>query len=87
MKCPRCKGTGEIELRTVGDLVLAFRTERGLSQEILARKSGVSRGQIANLETGRTDISMAALFRIAEALEISAKDLVPDDPLSTSNAL
>ena len=62
---------------TVGSCVLAMRRKAGLTQEDLASKSGLSRGQIANLETDRTDLSIKALMRVAEALGVSAGGLLP----------
>ena len=79
MKCPYCDGTGTLgaEHSHVGALVLMRRKAVGLTQEQLASKAQLSRGQIANLEVGRTDIPIKTLARIAAALDCSMKDLVP----------
>lgn len=79
MECPYCHGTGELKPDevTVGTMVLSIRKSVGMTQQDVARKAGLSRTQIANLETGRTDIPVLTLRRIADALGCSAKDLIP----------
>ena len=77
MKCPHCNGTGELQETTTGALVVAHRKACGMTQNELAMAAGVSRGQIANIETDRTDIPLKTLMRIANALSISMKELVP----------
>ena len=53
------------------------REAAGLTQEELAEKSGVKRGTISNIETGKqTDMMVGNLKRIAEALGCEISDLV-----------
>ena len=77
MKCPHCNGTGELNAPNFGNLVLAARQASGLTQQEAADRAAVSRGQFANIETGRTDVPIKTLLRIADALGVSAKDLIP----------
>lgn len=79
MNCPYCNGTGKLEHGevTFGSLILAQRRLRGWSQEELAAEVGFSRGQVANIETNRTDIPLKTLARYATAFGCSMKDLVP----------
>ena len=77
MKCPHCEGTGELETVSIGALVLSRRRLKGLTQEALSEACGLSRGQIANLETDRTDLSIKALIRVAKALDCAPRDLMP----------
>ncbi|MFT4041829.1 MAG: helix-turn-helix domain-containing protein [Gordonia sp. (in: high G+C Gram-positive bacteria)] len=55
-----------------------LRTQRGLSQAALARASGISRRMIVNVEGGDTNISLASLDRLAEALDVTFVDMVRD---------
>jgi transcriptional regulator with XRE-family HTH domain len=48
-----------------------------MTQAELASKAGLSRGQLANIEVGRTDMPIKTLQRIAVALDCSAKELLP----------
>jgi transcriptional regulator with XRE-family HTH domain len=48
--------------------VKQFRKERGLTQEALAEKAGLSLGYIGRLEIGRHDPSLSTLVKLAKAL-------------------
>ncbi len=76
MKCPHCNGTGELDA-TFGALVKSKREDAGRTQQSVADAAGMSRAQLANIETDRTDVPLRTLLRIADALGISAKELVP----------
>lgn len=77
MKCPYCDGSGTIEAPTLGVLVTIRRKMLNMTQLELSVASGLSRGQIANLEGDRTDLSMKALFRVAHALGCRPSELLP----------
>lgn len=77
MKCPYCDGTGEIANPTLGTCLTMARKRAGLTQLELAQAVLLSRGQIANIETDRTDIPVKTLLRLADALGCSVKDLLP----------
>lgn len=62
--------------RAVGSRIRALRIERGLTQEALALKSGVTRNVLIDVEHGRRGLLYERLFDIAEALEIRAGDLL-----------
>jgi transcriptional regulator with XRE-family HTH domain len=47
-----------------------------LSQTALAEKSGVSRRMLVGIEAGETNVSLATLDRVAEALEVAFSDLI-----------
>jgi len=55
--------------------VQRFRLERGMTQQDLATRVGVSRQTIMNIEFGRTHPSILLAYRIADALGISVTDL------------
>jgi XRE family transcriptional regulator, aerobic/anaerobic benzoate catabolism transcriptional regulator len=71
-------------LRRVGERVREARERRGMTRKLLARDSGVSERYIAQLETGQGNISILLLRQIAQAMNLSASELVrdaPDQPL------
>ncbi len=78
-KCPRCGGCGYLTAATatIGDLIQTLRVKKGLSQLELAMQVGVSRAQISNIESGRTDPQVKQLRQYAEALGCTIKDLIP----------
>ena len=61
---------------TIGARIRAERRDRGLTQDELARRIGVSRSAVAQWETGRTGQITGNLSRIAAALEVSVEFLV-----------
>lgn len=76
MKCPYCSGTGDLPA-TFGALVLKARKDAGMTQAELAPLVGVTRAHIANIETDRTDVPLTTLMKLAQALSVKPKDLVP----------
>jgi len=58
----------------VGSRLRALRRRRGISQEHLASKLGVSFQQIQKYEKGANRISASSLFEAAEALDVSIMD-------------
>jgi len=79
MKCPHCNGSGKLSPQeaTVGDMILSMRKSLNLTQQDLASKVGLSRAQIANVESGRSDMPISTLKRYADALGCTMKDLLP----------
>jgi transcriptional regulator with XRE-family HTH domain len=63
----------------LGEVVKKGRQEFGLSQPGLAKKTGLSRSYISYLESGKyQEIGIAKLALIADALEMSADQLLAD---------
>lgn len=60
----------EVE-RTVSQHLIRLRRERRLSLDALARRSGVSRAMLAQIESGRSVPSIRTLYKIAVALKVS----------------
>lgn len=79
LTCPRCSGTGRIELASVGfgDILKHFREGQRLTQDQLAEKVGITRAAIANLEVNRAAPSWNTIKGCAEALGVTMKDLMP----------
>jgi predicted transcriptional regulator len=79
IECPRCAGKGFLTAATttVGDLIAKRRNELGMTQFELSAAVGVSRAQIANIESGRHDPPISRLRDFGTALKCSMKDLVP----------
>jgi len=53
-----------------------LRERRGMTQEQLAEKSGVSRTYLARLETGRQDPTLSTLEKLATALKVDVAKLL-----------
>jgi transcriptional regulator with XRE-family HTH domain len=53
-----------------------LRESRGLTQEALAKRAGISRAYLARLEMGRHDPHLSRLRKLAKALRVSVAELV-----------
>ena len=58
----------------VGLRIKELRAERGVSQDALAYSIGMSRTYFAEVETGKRNVSIKNIFRIAEGLGVSLKE-------------
>jgi transcriptional regulator with XRE-family HTH domain len=67
MICPRCNGTGEVEL-TIGELLRERRERMKLSQAQLAELAHVSRTMLSQIESGKSQPTVGLYKRIVEAL-------------------
>ena len=53
-----------------------IREDRGMTQEALAKKAGVSRAYLSRLEMGRHDPPLSRLRKLAAALKVPIERLV-----------
>lgn len=67
------------KLYKLGRNIFKSRKAKKLTQEKLAEMLGISRDHIAKFETAQIGLSLELLFKIAEALEVSEKDLFDFD--------
>lgn len=77
----------------LGLTIATLRKMRGLSQEQLAERSGVSRTHISNIEAPNIKaFSLDILYRLADALEVEAYDIlkaatIPDEIIKSKKSL
>lgn len=62
--------------KLVGDNTDRIRKEKGLTQEQLAERSGLSQQYISGLENGHRNPTIVTLFELATALGVSHLDLL-----------
>lgn len=58
-----------------GARVRELRLERGMSQEKLALEAGLDRTYIVSVESGRRNVSLVNIVRIAKALGVPTQEL------------
>ena len=63
----------------VGQRIRKIRKARGLSQEKLAEKIGISTTHMSHIETGNTKMSLLTFVEIASALEVRTDEILYDD--------
>ena len=62
---------------TTASLIRNLRLELGLSQTDLAAASGICRPNISRLESGKHTPTLGTLRRVATALGVTVKELLP----------
>ena len=72
-------------MKSIGARMEYYRLRNNLSQEELAQKVQISRVHIGNLERGEKLPSMEAFVNLANALNVSADELLADNLLITSS--
>jgi XRE family aerobic/anaerobic benzoate catabolism transcriptional regulator len=76
--------TPELDARTtlaeLGPRVRAWRARRGMTRKQLARDSGLSERFLADVESGKGNVSINSLEAAARALNISILELLQDAP-------
>ena len=65
-------------IRVIGRTIKKLRTQRGLTLEELAEKSGCTPGFISQLERHQAAPSIITLYAIAEVLGVKVTDFFPD---------
>ncbi|MFM2044697.1 MAG: hypothetical protein RLY86_3273 [Pseudomonadota bacterium] len=63
-------------LKAFGAHLRAVRTEKGLTQEDLAHRTGVSVGYLSQLENGRRNPSLLLMLALGEALGVRVEQLL-----------
>ncbi len=63
--------------KMLGSRVKELRQKKKMSQEALAFESGLHRTYISDIERGTRNVSIKNIERIAKALDISLKELMP----------
>jgi len=61
---------------SLGRRIFALRTAKGLSQDKLAEKAGISLKHLGKIERGAANASIRCLADIAKALDISVRDVL-----------
>lgn len=72
------KDTESPYLRRVGGRIKRRREERGLTQDQVAERSGVSRVYLSGIERGIRNLTVLHLTRIARVLRTSPGSLLDD---------
>ena len=63
----------------IGQRIRKVRKARGLSQEELAEKIGISVTHMSHIETGNTKLSLPVFVELADTLEVRTDDLLSDN--------
>src|SRR3954470_22158487 len=64
-------------LEQLGQRVRTMRALHGMSRKVLAKVSGISERYIAQLESGKGNVSIVLLRRVSDAMGAHLEDLIP----------
>src|SRR5215216_2382571 len=67
----------DVFLRELGQRARNMRGLHGMSRKVLAKVSGISERYIAQLESGKGNVSIVLLRRLAHAMGAHLEDLIP----------
>lgn len=73
-------------MATVGDRIREIREELGLTLDKLAEKTGISKGFLSDVETGKRDISSEYLLKIADVMGASLDYLLRGENSASTSA-
>jgi transcriptional regulator with XRE-family HTH domain len=64
------------ESKKLGQNLKKIRTEKGITQAEIAKKLGVDRSFVSNLENAKTNPTLATITNLAQALGVTANELL-----------
>jgi transcriptional regulator with XRE-family HTH domain len=62
--------------RALGDAIRKLRQQRGMTQDVLADRAKMSENYVGDAERGERNISLRALWQLADGFGISASELL-----------
>jgi len=65
-------------IKTVASRIREERTKAGLTQKQLADRLGRTQGYAYEIETGEANLTLRTLSRVADVLDLDARDLLPE---------
>lgn len=66
----------QFDNRAVGIVIRKLRKKRGLSQEVVSGLAGIARTHLTMIEQGTKHPNLETVWRIAQAFDMSASDLI-----------
>lgn len=69
----------QLDYKAIGKRIKISRIQADLTQEVLAEKVNISTTHLSNIETGTTRVSLTTIVNLANALSVTADDLLCDN--------
>lgn len=76
LEVPNNKGN---DIVGIGDNIAYWRKRRGMTLEVLAIKSGISKGYLASIEKGKVPPQIKTVSIIAESLRMGLEAMLKDN--------
>lgn len=68
----------ELDYAAIGGRIRQVRTNLGMTQDLMAERTGFSNPHISNIENGKTKLSLPAVICIANVLGVTVDQLLCD---------
>lgn len=68
----------ELDTKIVGRVIMGFRKNKGISQEVLSGLADIGRTHLSAIERGERKPTLETLYRISTALDVKMSDIVKE---------
>lgn len=68
----------ELDAKIVGRVIMGFRKNKGISQEVLSGLADIGRTHLSAIERGERKPTLETLYRISTALDVKMSDIVKE---------
>lgn len=65
-----------LDSHIVGEVILEYRTDKGMTQEVLSGLAGIGRSHLSAIERGERKPTLETLYRLSLALDIKMSAVV-----------
>lgn len=66
----------QLDFCVLGSVIRRIRQKRGLSQEVVSGLAGIARTHLTMIENGTKQPNLETVWRIAQALDMTASELI-----------
>lgn len=74
----RVEDSAEAYIAHIAERVRSIRMRRGMTRKILSDHSEISERYLSQIESGKANLSVALLWRVAHAMDVEVQELLPD---------
>lgn len=68
----------DLDYKAIGKRIKAARIKKGVTQDVIAERIGITPQHMSNVETANSKVSLATLVMIANELDVSFDELLCD---------
>lgn len=65
-----------LDSRVVGEVIVKYRTDKGMTQEVLSGLAGIGRSHLSAIERGERKPTLETLYRLSLALDVKMSTIV-----------
>lgn len=65
-----------LDSHVVGEVIVKYRTDKGMTQEVLSGLAGIGRSHLSAIERGERKPTLETLYRLSLALDVKMSTIV-----------